>query len=145
MKPILTKLLTLPFLFISSTASSEQSFSVALQTPTSCEHIQITEVYSDSNSAVVVAKAFKPRKDVMCMMMISNSKDSVTLKERLPKQTKVAIVGKSWCWENQNKDYVFIKSKAELDKLTQNMNKIFERPLPKSVYYQGFEAGKNCK
>lgn len=139
--------LLLPLLLCTTQASSKEKFSVAIETPSSCEQIQISEIYSDSNSAVVVAKVFKHNKDAMCMMMISSSKDTITLPETLPKQTTVAIVGKNWCWKNQSESagYTFVKSKAQFDKLIANKNKIFSNPLSKSFYYQGFDAGKNCK
>ena len=105
MKKLTTLLLPLLLSVNAACANSKETFSVAIQTPSSCEQIQISEVYSDSNQAVVVAKIFKPQKDAMCMMMISSSGDTITLTEPLPKQTTVAIVGKSWCWKKPKRKH----------------------------------------
>lgn len=139
--------LALSLLLFSLTASGKMTVEVAIQTPSSCEHIQITQVYADDATAVVVATVFKPSKDAMCMMMISQSTDQVILDIPQGTPVQVAIIGKGWCWKNRNANhnYIFVNRQTQLDQLIQDKVKIFHKPLSKTVYYQGIDASKHCR
>ena len=152
MKNLIKPLATVLFATtLSAGAANKQQVSVAIQTPSSCEQIQITDVYAEYEQLLVVAKVFKPSKNAMCMMMISNSSNSVTIENTKAKadakEIKVAILGKDWCWDNTSKaqGYIFVKNEKQLKKLIGDKTKVFSQSLNSGVYYQGFEAGKKCE
>lgn len=147
MKSLLNLSIGLMAILVSHIASAKTQFEVSIKTPSSCEQIMISDVYSEYEKVVIVAKVLYPKGDYECMTMIGQSSDSVSLDIAKPKTIERVIVGKGWCWRNpsEKNGYTYIKSEAQLQALIKDKTRVFTKAVPEKQNFKGVEADKHCQ
>jgi len=107
-------------------AMVERTVKVSLEVPDTAWSINIDEVYLINDDVLaVVARLIRPE-DMMGGQMISIAEDTARVMAPADAEERVYVIGKTWNWENEGVDYIFLEDRDDLREAVQGAEKIYE-------------------
>lgn len=132
MKRALVLAMFILFTWAQFTSAEEQKISVGFQVPASNYSVKIQEVHQVGDEVWVISKVTGG--GGIGLTVISDAKDSITLKDKGEGKVVHKVIGKSWNWGKDTESLHYVKdAKVLKDELKEKDAKlIWKREKPKA-------------
>ena len=93
-----------------------ERLTVAVIVPNPCWRVSIRSVHRRGGELLVVSDLRPPPPDTFCTQVISEARDSVSVRTEPPKEVTHLVVGRTWDWGTPPSGTVFVESREELER-----------------------------